>query len=393
MIKKIIRREKLSRDKKDEIKYGVLGAEIRSRRLKLSRTLASLVKEVCSISYLCKLEKNRIKANKQVLMKLCSRVDLDERQTKSLLSIRDLLLKMVKAFKDNDVATLEIISDDVKVFDNYRSKLIMFIYCIYNKKLEKANLIDKDLLKVIGGMNNDDLKIYFCFHAVLSFYNQSFKNASDDMDEILQLFELNNDLKVIIYQYKLYVDLKLNSSRIIDSYNNAKNLFLQIGDYKLLDNANYILALHYLQNKEYIKYSTIYKSLNDISYRYTLLIIVRLIFNIKMGVKKEWLRHSRPLGVFSYNYFKNKKTFKDNVNELTDLSFDYDFNPIIMEYLSLETELERFNYINDIALRNIISSHDASSIKFFINEYSKLCFRHTKYKAFYEFYEKVKGMM
>ena len=87
MLKKIIRREKMSRKKNNEMRYGVLGAEIRGRRLKVSKTLASTVKEVCSVSYLCKLEKNNIKPNKLVLMELCSRLNLDDNQTKNLLCI------------------------------------------------------------------------------------------------------------------------------------------------------------------------------------------------------------------------------------------------------------------------------------------------------------------
>lgn len=393
MLKKIIRQENISRSLKDEIKFGVLGAEIRGRRLKLSRTLASMVKEVCSISYLCKLEKNCIKPNKYVLMELCNRVDLDEKQTKNLLGIKDLLLKMVTAYIYDDVATLETISDEVKIFNNYRSKLILFIYCIYHRKIEKANLIDKDLVKVIGGMNQDDLKIFFCFHAVLSFYNQSFKDASIDLDEILNTYELDKNLKLVVYKYKLYADLKLNSPRIVESYMKARELYLSVGDYNLLDNANYVLALYYLQNKEYIQYGRVYKTLKCPSYKYTLLLIVKMIFNKNCNIKKEWLKQSRPLGVYVCNYYKNKKLFIERVNELTDLSFDYDFNPLIMEYLSLVTELDRYNFINNVVLRNIIASNDGSSVKFFMEQYSLLCYRHTKYKSFYEFYFKVKDLI
>lgn len=393
MLKKIIRREKISRKKNNEIKYGVLGAEIRGRRLKISKTLASTVKEVCSVSYLCKLEKNNIKPNKLVLMELCSRLDLDDNQTKNLLGIQDLLAKAVKAYRKSDSETLKTIFEQVKIFNNYRSKLIMFIYHIYNRELENANSIDKELVKLVGGMNEEDLKIYFCFHAVFSFYNQYFKDSFDDLDELTRFYELNIDLKMIVYQYKLYSELKLNSSRIIETYNKARDLFLNIGDYKALDNANYVLAFYYLQNKDYIQYSRIYKKINCPSYKYTLLLIVKLIFNKKCNIKYEWVKNARPIGVFVYNYYKNKKLFIEKVNELTDLDFNYDFSPMVLEYMALNSELDRYNFVNNIALRNILVSNDGSAVKFFMEQYSLLCYRHTKYKSFYEFYFKVKDLI
>ena len=393
MIKNKIRNEILSRTKKEELKYGVIGAEIRSRRMKLSRTLASIVKEVCSISYLCKIEKNAIRANKQVLRELCSRVDLDEKATKSLLDIKNTLFKTVKAFKNNDIASLEILSDEVKIFRNYRSKLIIFIYCIHTKKFEKANLIDKDLLDVVGGMSQDDLKIYFCFHAVLEFYNQEFKNASDDLYEITRAYDLSEDLKIIVSEYKLYSDLKINNYKIVSSYKMAKELFISLGEYELLDKANYALAFYYLQNRDYFQYGKYYKMLKSHSYKYTLLILTKMIFNSKVEIKREWLSKARPIAVFIATYYKNPKVFDDKVKKISDIDFDFDFNPMIMEYLSNKKDLDKFNYINDIAARAIVASNDGSAVKFFLNQFSNLCYRHTKYKAFYEFYYKVKDLI
>ena len=393
MLKKIIRKENLSRNRKDEIKYGVIGAELRARRLFLSRTLASLVKDVCSISYLCKLEKNCIKPNKAVLMELCSRVKLDENQTKNLIGIRFLLSKTIEAFNNNDAAELEKVSDEVKIFHNYRSKIILLIYCIFHKRLEQATLIDKDLMKVVSGMNDEDLKVYFVFHAVLSFYTQSFNDAIEDFEEILKVYSLDKNLSTVVYKYKMYSELKLNTSRILNSYENLKSLSLSCGDYNTLDNANYILALYYLQNEEYRQYSQVYKSIKNESYKYTLLILVKLIFNKNAKIKDEWLSEARTIAIYIYNYYKNRSLFIDKANELTDLDFDIDFSPIIVEYLTLTTDLDKYNFINNIVARYIKASHDGSCIKFFMKQYSTLCYRHTKYKAFYEFYNQVKDLI
>jgi hypothetical protein len=85
--------------------------------------------------------------------------------------------------------------------------------------------------------------------------------------------------------------------------------------------------------------------------------------------------------------------FLEKAQKINDFNFDFDFNPNIIEYLSLKTELEKYNYINDIALRAIVASSDGSAVKFFMNQFSIHCYRHTKYKAFYEFYNKVKDLI
>ena len=42
---------------------GIIGSEIKAKRLKLSRTLESVSEELCSVSYLCKIERSSINPN------------------------------------------------------------------------------------------------------------------------------------------------------------------------------------------------------------------------------------------------------------------------------------------------------------------------------------------
>ena len=94
-----------------------------------------------------------------------------------------------------------------------------------------------------------------------------------------------------------------------------------------------------------------------------------------------------------YNLKERIKKLERYLKKISDIDFDFDFNPMIMEYLSNKKDLDKFNYINDIAARAIVASNDGSAVKFFLNQFSNLCYRHTKYKAFYEFYYKVKDLI
>jgi hypothetical protein len=128
-------------------------------------------------------------------------------------------------------------------------------------------------------------------------------------------------------------------------------------------------------------------------YKYTLLILVKMIFNRKAVIKHEWLKISRPIAKYIVNYYQNKQVFINDVSKLNDSDFDYDFNPIIMEYLALKNQLDRYNYINGVVSKGIKVSNDGSSVKFFLEQYASLCYHHSKYKAFYEFYTIVKDLI
>ena len=73
---------------------------------------------------------------------------------------------------------------------------------------------------------------------------------------------------------------------------------------------------------------------------------------------------------------------------------------IMLETLKLAVDrnniidtLDRYNYINGVVSKGIKVSNDGSSVKFFLEQYASLCYHHSKYKAFYEFYTIVKDLI
>ena len=96
LVGKIQERISLSELKKD--KYEIVGVEIRNRRIKLMLTLDSLADGICSLSYLCKIETNKIDPNETILRELCHRLELSNEQVDKLLNLRDVLKECIEAF-------------------------------------------------------------------------------------------------------------------------------------------------------------------------------------------------------------------------------------------------------------------------------------------------------
>ena len=71
---------------------AVVGVEIKNRRIALQRTLLSVSYKICSISYLCKLENNRILGNTLYVREICDRVDLTKDKIDVLLNLKKILV-------------------------------------------------------------------------------------------------------------------------------------------------------------------------------------------------------------------------------------------------------------------------------------------------------------
>ena len=64
------------RQNKEEDTYAVIGVELRNRRIALSRTLNGVAFKTCSVSYLSKIENNKIHPNKAYVREICNKLDL-----------------------------------------------------------------------------------------------------------------------------------------------------------------------------------------------------------------------------------------------------------------------------------------------------------------------------
>lgn len=93
MKKNIFVEEFARRGRNDDNAYSMLGTELKRVRTSQSQTLSSVAGDLCSVSYLCKIEKAQLKPNRYMLNEICKKLNLSEPQVQLLFELHGLLLK------------------------------------------------------------------------------------------------------------------------------------------------------------------------------------------------------------------------------------------------------------------------------------------------------------
>ena len=388
----VIRKEMFKRMKKYNDEHNIIGAELREKRIKQSKTLDSTVADICSLSYLCKIERNNIIPNKKIINDVCVRLNLEETDVNVLLNLKDLVYNAAVAYLYNDKAKLDKIVNDTKAFNNYRSKIISFISEIFNKKYDIAMELDNEIFKLISTMNNFDLKVFFLFHAILSYYRQAFVEASDYLNSIIELCSLPTKLLILARIYLLKSELKSNNHNINYTYISIKEMLISSGEYDILDTVNFYMCLYFIQNKMFKNYSKLFKTIRNKCNRNSLLIYIKLIFNPKQKINEKLYKNCRKAANLFYHYHKNIDIYYAISENINDSYFDVDLNPIFFQYLSLKNDKDRFDFIVDIASKALYISYDYIIVQYLLDELSNLAYVHSRYKVFQGIYEEFRKL-
>lgn len=142
MIKKIEKFEVLNGSKKDCGKNYLYSQIIRNERLKRRLTLQEIAKGICSVSYLCKFEKNLIIADEEYIRAIFERVNMDYSKV-GLNIIEDGVKNAVKAYLYQQYSEIEnyfsMIDDTLFNAQNYLIK--GFYYLIKEDFVEFKDII------------------------------------------------------------------------------------------------------------------------------------------------------------------------------------------------------------------------------------------------------------
>lgn len=385
---KNLKKELNQRRNKKELVYDVVGVELKDRRLSLCRTLSSIASKICSSSYLCKIERNQITPNRYYLKEICNRLDMSDEKVKVLLNLKTTLSDVVKAFLVKDAAMIRNARQGGIGLTNYRYRIIELIYYIFEKDYFSANKIFSDLIKLIGNMTDYDLVIFALFSGVLSFYNQEFNIALKTLKAIND-FNCSDYIRIIKGLYLFYSYKCLNSPICIFEYDKIRKILLRNAYYDLVDEINYVLALYLIKNKYYQTYGDIYHLIKNDEYKYSLLYLSRRIISPKTDCSKiidktnDFCRYLEMIRI-------EPEKAKEMIGRLNSIMFDVDFNLLILQYQILETDDEKMDFINNIALPTLEKTNDQYLIDYFLEEINILSVTKSKYKNFSYAYKVLK---
>ena len=359
------------RRKVHDDKYSIVGVEIKNRRMNSLQTLEALSQDVCSVSYLCKVEQNKIEPNKAFLRELCSRLELSDDKVDYLFELRDVIIEMIHAYVIGDVSFIDMCCEHGNGFENYRFKIMLLINNLAKRDFDLAYDNMMNLMPLLSNMGNFDLAIFSMFSAITLFYRFSFKEALDCL-MYLDDFNICDDIKVLkgVMIFKLH--FALNKSDTPYWYDKAKMLLFEHGYYNMIDELKYALCLYYIKNDCVDTYELIKNRITN-----------RIDRNSLDGINAV-MNDNNLTGLlnFSDNELNEfAKTLKMVINEPKSIEnllankpnyYVIGFDYVLLEYLSFESYKDRLDYIFKVGLPNAYACGDDYLKRYFIREVARM---------------------
>lgn len=368
---------------------NITGIEIKLRRSLCDMTLQELAEDICSVSYLCKIEQSQIKPNYICLCDICEKLNISKDTLKVLMDLNKVLIDMVGAYFENDEEKLEEIFNKGKGLENYRYKIISFIYYIYKKEFDMALKLSNELRNIVGVLNDIDLYTYAVFYNILNFDLIEAEEIYEELKMISKLNSRENELMNLVDFLIVKCLFKMNSSLLVKKIDELSEEYLKIARFDLIEDIRYVLALYYLFNYEFEGYENIRKVIYLKKYSKNLDIYYKIINKIKVN-KKDLLNadsYAYILGLVTID----KTKALELLNQMNDFNNNVEFDTSLVEYLALDSVEEKYNYILLTVLPKLKASKNKIISKFFYNELLLITENTFKYKLFYDFCMEMKA--
>ena len=378
------------RKENEEGTLKIICTELKSQRLKLSKTLKYVAYNICSISYASKLENSLINSNRYIISEYGKKVGLDDSKIQVLYDLKIIILKCIDAYFDHDYNSIKKYYTESLGFVNYRSKIIRLIHYISIRKMDEAYKYIVELMKLSGSFTDFDLNVFSLFYSIYLFYAGTF-NDSLELIEVIDSLSISEKFGLLKETYSFYIHIALNSNSITEKYNNAKEHLINSFYFDRIDELTYFLCVSFIRKNDRYHFSKYFKNVKNESYKEALNILFDFIYD------------------FHFDYRKYKKTsiiFADAILELSkdpEFAKSYlvnnnvyyiDYNYHILKYL-IYSRIDGSNLLPLIKeLVDYGTTVEDPIYKFFIfREAVKYFGKESKYKFIHDIYLKFWGVL
>jgi len=214
--------------------YKGIGDRIKKRRLELKYTQALLAKGICSNTYVSKIENNRVVPNREQLMLIMEKMDMNMSEIGMPEQIVDYLDQSVRYFFFKDIESYEILFKKVQTLEF--SSLVYIIrlgYFVLTENYEDAKIYYEEVTRYYNSLEDYGFATFLIYG---SFYNiavNDYKRARYILDLVKGRLR-NDEMLYGLYSFLNYVTygfLNLaNSAQIFLGI--AKDIFLREGNTK-----------------------------------------------------------------------------------------------------------------------------------------------------------------
>ncbi len=379
-IKNEIRRRLLD----DEDVYQALGAEIKRQRLARSQTLSSIADKNCSVSYLCKIERNQIRPSKKYLKDICEKVNISEEKMKYLLSSKKLLLASVKRFYFEQMQNDKELIEKLEGLDNHRIELIRLIYNCSINNIAAAEVSIKKLVKLTSALAGMDLMILATFYGVYLYKLHNYVEAA----EYLKLGIIYNIsvpyIKPIQRKYLFECAAKAHSINTGRYYFEYQKELIIYGNTLDIEKIHYEMAYYYLIEEQFELYEFVRNKVLVISDSDSLDYIYYVMTkNKKMNeIEFEDLNQTAKIFYMLENKIDEAYEYINN----SDLPSDEKYFFIYQYYKKVDLE-KAYDFLIEVAFSNSICKNMYYQAIYYLDEIANSIHRPNKYKRFFDMYK------
>lgn len=213
MITKRVINELKKKENNELQKYQYLGAEIKNSRLKLSKTLESMINVSKSVSYISKVENNKIIPNQECLEELCDELLINKSSLNTLGNFDISLDKAIEAIFFNDEEKIETLYNEYKEFSNLRTDLMKGLYFFYHDDKKMLKEIVNNLSKVESSLILSDYFIYILLCIKNLINNKEVLSAFQILKIVLESNKTNKYLHLLYCEkeYELRLSFSISS--------------------------------------------------------------------------------------------------------------------------------------------------------------------------------------
>ncbi len=197
----------LTKKTKDDLKrYKFIGAEIKSSRLKLSKTLDAIGNVNKSISYISKIENNKIIPNERCLEELCAELQIPQSDLESMSKFDECILEALDAIYMLDYDKMEELYNLYSSFTNIRTNLMKGLYFYMFDKHKEIKKVALSLEKIEGSLSIEDYLVYvlICIKDLILDRNivQAYKVAKVVIESQTAKGVIDSIFKMVKYELK-----------------------------------------------------------------------------------------------------------------------------------------------------------------------------------------------
>ncbi len=322
----------LLRKRMRNVDHDPIGSRLKYKRKQLNLTLEEGAHDICSVSYLSKVENNLIIPTDKYIIRLKDKYQMKDEPNENF-NYDDILDEMIHAFFLEKACDI-VIQDEV---EDYQRFMIKFAYYVISKQYDKADDMFKDMQLFIPNLPIKSLNFLLALANKLLYVDLKYSDAKG----LLMLMNLEEDdiiIKLIHYKWLLKNATKLSQVLLFEK-------IYPIYKEELIKN-NYFNELKEIELERQIMYQNI------------------------SGFKIDYYKNNiEELSYYQVKSLYQKNKYQDVINLTKDRLNDYEY--LIYHLLSLDKLKKREPIVKIIRAKDIKKQDHKSAW---------LLTRHFKYK-------------